>query len=201
MKTWFGHAVILSLAAVLCVACAPTPLVPSGASRIPVNSEEGISHYRERVKVNQRERVERNGLARQVDALTKQIQELKAYVTLLQLQQQESEKGPVRQVQPIGAVSPPLLSRAPEKASAKDKNAPGAKAVPPIAPVPREIARPPMIPITEGPTDLCGQKTGDASASGWVDPTSDDLSQKTGLRAEQGLCRHIASSVAPSSGQ
>ena len=193
MKTWFGHAVLLPLASALLFACAPTPVVPSGSARIPVNSEEGISHYRERVKVDQRDRIERNGLARQVEALTKQLQELKASVGLFQLQQQESEKGSVRQVQPIGAVRPPLLSGAPDKAWAKDKNAPGAKAVPPIAPVPREIARPPMIPITEGPTDLCGQKTGDASASGWVDPTSDDLSQKTGLRAEQGLCRHIAS--------
>ena len=116
MKTWHGRAVILSVATVLCVACAPTPLVPSGASRIPVNSEEGINQYRERVKIDQRERVERNGLVRHIDALTKQIQELKAYVTLLQLQQQESEKGPVRQVQPIGAGSPPPFGRAPDKA-------------------------------------------------------------------------------------
>jgi TolA-binding protein len=194
MKTWHGRAVILSLATVLCVACAPTPLVPSGKSRIPVNSDEGISQYRERVKIDQRDRVERNGLARQVDALTKQIQELKAYVALLQLQQQEAEKGPVRQVQSIGAGSPPLHSRASDKARAKDKQAPGAKAVPPIAAAPGKIAVPPMIPITEIPTDLCGQKIGDASAYGWVDPASNFLSPREGLGAEHGLCRHIASS-------
>ena len=188
MKTWFGHAVILSLATVLCVACAPTPLVPSGASRIPVNSEEGISQYRERVKVDQRERVERSGLVRHIDALTKQIQELKAYVTLLQLQQQESEKGAVRQAQQAGVVSPPSLSRAPHKTLGKDKETTRAQAKPPI------VAVPPMIPINEGPTDLCGQKIGDASAYGWVDPTSDSLSRKAGLGAEHGLCRHIASS-------
>ncbi len=188
MKTWFGHAVILSLASALLFACAPMPVVPSGKSRIPVNSEEGINQYRERVKIDQRDRVERNGLVRHIDALTKQIQELKAYVTLLQLQQQESEKGPVRQVQPIGAGSPPSLSRAPHKARAKDK------AKPPIAAVPSKIAVPPMTPINEGPTDLCGQTIGDASASGWVDPTFNSQTHRAGLGAEHGLCRHIASS-------
>ena len=194
MKTWFGHGVILSLATVLCVACAPTPLVPSGAARIPVNSEEGISHYRERVKGEQRDRLERNGLARQVEALTKQIQELKAYVTLLQLQQQEAEKGAVRQVPSVGAGSPPLLSRAPHKARGKDKEATRAQAKSPIAAVPGKVAVPPMIPITEGATDLCGQWKGDPSAYGWVDPTSNLLSRRAGLGAEHGLCRHIASS-------
>jgi TolA-binding protein len=201
MKTWHGRAVILSLATVLCVACAPTPLVPSGKSRIPVNSDEGISQYRERVKIDQRDRVERNGLVRHIDALTKQIQELKAYVALLQLQQQESEKGPVRQVQKVGAGSPPSLSRAPERATRKDKQAPEAQAKPPIAAVPSEVAAPAIIPITEGPTDLCGQKIGDASAYGWVDPTSNALTHGAGLGAEHGLCRHIVSSAAPSAGQ
>ena len=195
MKMWHGRAVILSLATVLCVACAPMPVVPSGKSRIPVNSEEGISQYREQVKIDQRDRVERNGLVRQIEALTKQIQELKAYVTLLQLQQQEAEKGHVRQVQQVGAVSPPLLRRAPDKARGKEKQAPGAKAIPPIAAVP------PMIPIEERPTDLCGQQIGDASAYGWVDPTSNALTHGAGLGAEHGQCRHIASSAAPSAGQ
>jgi len=201
MKTWHGRAVILSLATVLCVACASTPLVPSGKSRVPVNSEEGISQYREQVKIDQRERLERNGLVRQIDALTKQIQELKAYVTLLQLQQQESEKGAMRQVQPVGAVSPSLLSRAPHTTSAKDKKVRGARALPPIVAVPSEIAAPTMIPITEGPTDLCGQKIGDASAYGWVDPTSNSLTHGAGLGAEHGLCQHITSSSALSAGQ
>ena len=194
MKTWFGHAVILFLATVLCAACAPTPVVPSGKSRVPVNSEEGISQYRERVKVDQRDRVERNGLARQIDALTKQIQELQAYVTLLQLQQQESEKGRGRQVKHAGAGSPPPVSRAPDKAPAKEKQVPGAQAKPPIAAVKSEIAVPPMIPITEGPTDLCGQKIGDASVYGWVDPTFNSLTHRAGLPGEHELCRHIASS-------
>ena len=194
MKTALGHAVMLSLATVLCVACAPTPLVPSGKSRMPVNSEEGISQYRERVKIEQRDRVERNGLVRHIEALTKQMQELQAYATLLERQQQEAEKGPVRHVQKVGAVSPPLLSRAPEKAPRKDKKAMGARALPPIAAIPSEISVPPMIPITEGPTDLCGQQIGDASADGWIDPTSDSLSRRAGLGAEQGRCRHMASS-------
>ena len=194
MKTWFGQGVILFLTSVLFVACAPTPVVPSGKSRIPVNSEEIISQYRERVKVDQRDRVERNGLVRHIEALTKQIQELKSYVTLLQLQQQESEKGPVQQVQPVGTGRPSLHSRTPDKAPKKDKEATRAQAKPPIAAVASEIARPPMIPTAEGPMDLCGQWIGDPSAYGWVDPTSDSLSRRAGLPAEQGLCRHIASS-------
>ena len=193
MKTWFGYSVIVSFATVLCVACAPTPLVPSGKSRVPVNSEEVISQYRERVKVDQRDRVERNGLARQIDALTKQLQELQAYVTLLQLQQQESEKGRGRKVQhPAG--SPPLLSRAPDKVRGKDKETTRAQAKPPIAAVKSEIAVPPMIPIAEGPTDLCGQKIGDASVYGWGDPTFNSLTHGAGLPGEHELCRHMASS-------
>ena len=201
MKTWHGQAVILSLATVLCVACAPTPLVPSGKSRIPVNSDEGINQYRERVKIDQRDRVERNGLVRHIDALTKQIQELKAYVTLLQLQQQEAEKGAVRQAQQAGVVSPPPFGRALNQAPKKDNEATRAQAKSPIAAVPSEIAAPAMIPITEIPTDLCGQKIGDASAYGWVDPTSNALTHGAGLGAEHGQCRHIASSAAPSAGQ
>lgn len=200
MKAYGVHGVIIFLASALLFACAPMPVVPSGKSRIPVNSDEDISHYRERVKVDQRERVERNGLVRQIDALTKQIQELKAYVTLLQLQQQESEQGPVRQVQKAGVGSPPSLSRAPERATRKDKQVPEAQTTPPIAAVPHEILVPPMIPVEEGPTDLCGQKIGDASAYGWVDPTSDSLSRRAGLGAEHGLCRHSSSSNAPSAG-
>ena len=187
MKTWHGRAVIIFLASALLFACTPIPVVPSGKSRIPVNSEEGISQYRERVKVDQRDRVERNGLVRQIDALTKQMQELQAYVTLLQLQQLESEKGPVRQAQQAGVVSPPPFGRAPNKAPKKDKEATRAQAKSPIA-------APAIIPITEEPIDLCGQKIGDASAYGWVDPASNFLSPRAGLGEEHGLCRHIASS-------
>ena len=173
MKTWFGQGVILFLTSVLFVACAPTPVVPSGKSRIPVNSEEGISQYRERVKVDQRDRVERNGLTRQVEALTKQIQELKSYVTLLQLQQQESEKGRGRQVKPVGAGSPPLLSRAPDKGQANKKELPGAPTASPIAAVRREVAVLPMIAIEEASIDPCGQRLFGASPYGWIDLTSD----------------------------
>ena len=201
MKTYRGHGLILFLASALLFACAPTPLVPSGKSRVPVNSEEGISQYRERVKIDQRDRVERNGLVRQIDALTKQIQELKAYVTLLQLQQQESEKGAVRQAQQAGVVSPPPFGRAPHKTPKKDKEATRAQAKPPIVAVPSEVVARAIIPITEIPTDLCGQKIGDASAYGWVDPTSNALTHGAGLGAEHGLCRPIASSSAPSAGQ
>ena len=122
-------------------------------------------------------------------------------MTLLQLQQREAEKGAVRQVQPVGAGRPPLLSQVPHKTPAKDKKVPGARALPPIVAVPSEIAASPMIPITEIPTDLCGQKIGDASAYGWGDPTSHALTHGAGLGAEHGLCRHIASNAAPSAGR
>ena len=201
MKTWHGRAVILFLATVLCVACAPTPLVPSGKSRVPVNSDEGISQYRERVKVDQRDRVERNGLVRQIEALTKQIQELKSYVTLLQLQQQESEKGRGRQVQKVGAGGPPRLSHARDKTAANNKEATTSPLGPPITAAPHEAAGPPLISITEEPADLCEQRIGAANPHGSINPTSDSLSRTPGLGAEHGLCRHISSSAAPIPGK
>ena len=201
MKTYLGHTVILSLATVLCVACVPMPLVPSGKSRIPVNSEEVISQYHERVKIDQRDRVERNGLTRQIDALTKQIQELQAYVTLLQLQQQESEKGRGRQVQKVGAGGPPRLSHARDKTAANNKEATTSPLGPPITAAPHEAAGPPMISITEEPADLCEQRIGAASPHGSINPTSDSLSRTPGLGAEHGLCRHISSSAVPIPGK
>lgn len=166
MKRSRGHGVIVCLASALFCACAPTPVIPSGESRVPVNSDEVISQYRERVRGDQRDRVERNGLARQVDALTKQIQELKAYVTLLQLQQQESNKGRLRQVRNVGAGSPPLLSEVPDKATANQKETPLALAVPPIAAVRSDVPVPPMMPTEEGPTDRADSGQGSRIRTG-----------------------------------
>ncbi len=201
MKTRRVQSLILCLASALCVACAPRPVVPSGESRIPVNSEEVISQYRERVKVDQRDRVERNGLARQVDALTKQVQELKAYVTLLQLQQQELDRGRVRQVQTAGVGSPPFSSRGPDKTSAKEKEATLALAVPPIPTAQNHVSVLPIVAVEAGPTDPCGQRPGPANPDGWIDLTSDYLSRRADFRADHGPCRSVSRSSAPGSGR
>lgn len=78
------------------LACAQKPVVPSGAARVPINSDEMIQQYRERVKSDQREKQERSLLTRQMDSLTQQVQELSTALTLVQLQQQELAKGKSR---------------------------------------------------------------------------------------------------------
>ena len=201
MKSWRLQGLILYLASALCVACAPKPVVPSGQSRIPVNSEEVISQYRERVKVDQRDRMERNGLARQVDALTKQVQELKTYVTLLQLQQQESDKGHVRQVQPVGVSSPPFLSPTADKTSTKEKAATISLPGFPVSTAQNTVSVVPMVALEAGPTDPCGPRPGPANAEGWIDLTSDYLSRSANVRADPGPCRSVSRGSVPSVGR
>jgi TolA-binding protein len=200
MKSWRVQGLILYLASALCVACAPKPVVPSGESRIPVNSEEVISQYRERVKGDHRDRVERSSLARQVDALTKQVQELKAYVTLLQLQQQESDKGRVRQVQPVGVGSPPFLSQAADKTATKDKAVTVSLPVFPLSTAPINASVVPMIAMEAVPTDTCGPRPGAANFEGWIDLTSDYLNRSADGRADHGPCRSVTRGSAPSFG-
>ena len=89
-----GLVILIACAATL--ACAQKPIVPSGAVRVPINSDEMIQQYRERVKSDQREKQERSLLTRQVDSLTQQVQELNTALTLVQLQQQELGKGKPR---------------------------------------------------------------------------------------------------------
>ncbi len=200
MKSWRVQGLILYLASALCVACAPKPVVPSGQSRIPVNSEEVISQYRERVKVDQRDRMERNGLARQVDALTKQVQELKAYVTLLQLQQQESDKGRVRQAQPAGVGSPPFLGQAADKRPTKDQAVTVSLPVFPISTAQITASEVPMVAVEAGSTDTCGPRPGAANSEGWIDLTSDYLNRSADGRADHGPCRSVSRGSVPSVG-
>ena len=87
-------AILITCAATL--ACAQKPVVPSGAARVPINSDELIQQYRERVKSDQREKQERSFLTRQIESLTQQVQELSAALTLMQLNQQELAKGKSR---------------------------------------------------------------------------------------------------------
>lgn len=201
MTSWRVQSLILYLASALCVACAPKPVVPSGQSRIPVNSEEVISQYRERVKIDRQDRMERSGLARQVDALTKQVQELKAYVTLLHLQQQESDKGRVRQVQPVVVGSPPFLSPAADKTPTKDKAVPVSLPVSIISTAQINASEAPMIAVEAGPTDTCGPRPGAANSEGWIDLTSHYLNRSADGRADYGPCRSVSRGSAPNFGR
>ncbi len=87
---------VILIACTATLACVQKPVVPSGAARVPINSDEMIQQYRERVKNDQREKQERSFLTRQIESLTQQVQELSAALTLMQLQQQELAKGKPR---------------------------------------------------------------------------------------------------------
>jgi len=101
---------VIGLVCTVTVSCAPKPVVPSGANRVPINSDEMITQYRERVKIEQREKLERSVLTRNIEALTQQVQDLSASVTVLQLQQQEMAKGRPRSSQKILAAFPSISS-------------------------------------------------------------------------------------------
>ena len=90
------QAFVILIACAATLACVQKPVVPSGANRVPINSDEEIQQYRERVKSDQREKQERNLLTKQIDSLTQQVQELTTALTLVQLQQQELAKGKSR---------------------------------------------------------------------------------------------------------
>ncbi len=90
------QAFVILIACAATLACVQKPVVPSGTARVPINSDEMIQQYRERVKNDQREKQERSFLTRQVDSLTQQVQELSAALTLMQLNQQELAKGKSR---------------------------------------------------------------------------------------------------------
>lgn len=90
------QALVILIACAATLACVQKPVVPSGAARVPINSDEMIQQYRERVKSDQREKQERSFLTRQMDSLTQQVQELSAALTLMQLNQQELAKGKSR---------------------------------------------------------------------------------------------------------
>jgi len=87
------QALVILIACAAPLACVQKPVVPSGAARVPINSDEKIQQYRERVKSDQRDKQERSLLTKQIDSLTQQVQELSTALTLMQLQQQELAKG------------------------------------------------------------------------------------------------------------
>ena len=97
------HGLVILIACAATLACAQKPVVPSGAARVPINSDEMIQQYRERVKNDQREKQERSFLTRQIESLTQKVQELSAALTLMQLNQQELAKGKSRSGRTITA--------------------------------------------------------------------------------------------------
>ncbi len=90
------QALVILIACAATLACVQKPVVPSGAARVPINSDEMIQQYRERVKSDQREKQERSVLTRHIESLAQQVQELSAALTLMQLNQQELAKGKSR---------------------------------------------------------------------------------------------------------
>jgi outer membrane protein OmpA-like peptidoglycan-associated protein len=90
------QALVILIACAATLACVKKPVVPSGAARVPINSDKMIQQYRERVKSDQREKQERSFLTRQIESLTQQVQEMSAALTLMQLNQQELAKGKSR---------------------------------------------------------------------------------------------------------
>lgn len=87
---------VILIACTATLACVQKPVVPSGATRVPINSDEMIQQYRERVKSDQREKQERSFLTTQVETLTQQVHELSTALTLVQLHQQELAIGKSR---------------------------------------------------------------------------------------------------------
>ena len=108
------QALVILIASASTLSCVQKPVVPSGAARVPINSDEMIHQYRERVKSDQREKQERSLLTRQVDTLTQQVHELSTALTLVQLQQQELAKGKPRSGRTITAAALTINPLSPE---------------------------------------------------------------------------------------
>ncbi|MDQ1829835.1 OmpA family protein [Massilia scottii] len=85
---------IIALAAVAALtACssAPQPVMPNGRDRTPINSQVKIEEYRARVAEETTDRREKIALARQVEALSRQLAELKFYMMAMQA---DAQNGP-----------------------------------------------------------------------------------------------------------
>lgn len=83
---------VLFLAMMFMGCSTPSPILPTGAHRVPVNSEELISQYQERLKHEQQDRQNRTTMERQIEVLSRQVAQLRAYVTLLEMQQRETDQ-------------------------------------------------------------------------------------------------------------
>lgn len=65
-------------------ASAPTPVIPNGSHRTPINIPAKIEDYKARAAQEAANYNERTALTRQVDALNRQVAELRAYLAMLQ---------------------------------------------------------------------------------------------------------------------
>ena len=87
----------------------PTPVMPDGSKRTPINSDAGIQNYQARTAEETASHNERTALARQVAEVNRQLAELKVYVAVLQSNQ---ETGIRPTVQPINMKAPLTVSLA-----------------------------------------------------------------------------------------
>lgn len=103
----------------LAVACAfalagcssvPTPVVPNGSDRQPINSQAKIEDYKARTAEETANYNERTALSRQVDSLNKQVAELKTYLLMMQMERDTNRP----KAQPVSqSAAPARLTPAP----------------------------------------------------------------------------------------
>jgi len=91
----------------------PKPVVPDGSDRTPINSPAKIEDYKARTAEETANYAERTELARRVEALNRQLAELKAYMLMLQMQTEANRP----KAQPaLQAAAPATVSPAPARA-------------------------------------------------------------------------------------
>lgn len=85
MKTTKQTILAASIAAAISFGCSsvPKPVVPDGSGRVSVNSQEKIQEFKSRTSEEQANYNERSALARQVEALNRQVAEMKTYLAVL----------------------------------------------------------------------------------------------------------------------
>jgi outer membrane protein OmpA-like peptidoglycan-associated protein len=98
---------VAALVAVGLAGCssAPKPVVPNGWDKEPINTTEKIDSYNARIAEEKAKERESTVLSRQVDALNKQVGELKAFL-LMQQMEAEAKKPKVRPLPTLNA--PPI---------------------------------------------------------------------------------------------
>lgn len=101
MKKTFIATLITALFLSAC-ASPPKPPMPDGGSRTQVNSESAIQNYRARTAEELANYNERTALARQVETLSRQLGELKAYVIVMQANREMEGVPKTKSVAPAG---------------------------------------------------------------------------------------------------
>lgn len=114
---------VTALAAISIAGCSsvPTPVVPSGFNRTPINSKAKIDDYQARAADAVTLYNERTELARQLDALKQQVAELKSYL-LMQPNTADSEHASVRPVVQAAVPTPaPVIGALRESVEVRDQ--------------------------------------------------------------------------------